>query len=146
MGNAASVGRKIRESLSQTIREVMWLAADNVTNATPVDTTHAANNWILSVRAPCTTVDGSRERPSHALQDAGKQKLLNYDVGRDGPVFLRNNVLYLQYLDQGHSQQAPAGFVTIALMNAMRRAPYGRKEATRKMLKRMARAAYVKGI
>lgn len=138
------IGQQIREDISRTLRDVMLLAADNVTNATPVDTQHAANNWVLSVGSPYMGIDGSRDAPSSAAQEAGITKINHYDVGRDGPIFLRNNVLYLQFLDKGWSQQAPAGFVATALMAAARRAPYGRKQSARKVLRAMSRAAYLK--
>lgn len=141
MGNAASVGRALRSELSKTIRDVMLLAADNVTNATPVDTTNAANNWILTLGRPFAGVDGSRENPSHEAQDAGIRRLQNYDVGRDGKIYLTNNVLYLEFLNRGWSQQADPGFIEIAIMAAIRRAPRGRKQAARRMLRGIARAA-----
>lgn len=144
MGNAASIGKAIREDISKTVRDVMLLAVDNVINATPVDTTNAANNWILSFGRPYPGVDGSREAPSHAVQDASIRAMQNYDAGRDGKVYLRNNVLYLEFLDRGWSQQAEPGFVAAALTAAVRRAPRGRKQAARKMLIGMARKAYIK--
>lgn len=122
----------------------MLLAADNVTNATPVDTGHAASNWVLSVGAPFTGIDGSREAVRTDAQDAGIARIEQYDVGRDGTIFLRNNVLYLQYLDRGWSQQAPPGFVAAALQSATRVARHGRKTAVRRVLRAMARAAYLK--
>lgn len=142
----SKIGRELRADLSKTLRDVMLLAADNVTNATPVDTTNAANNWILSTGTPYNGVDGSRVNPSNQAQTAGIAKILDYDVGRDGPIYLRNNVLYLQYLDQGWSQQADAGFVAAAFQAAARRAPRGTKTRVRKMLRGMARGAYQKGI
>lgn len=145
MGNAASIGKAIRADLSRVLRDVMLLAADNVTNATPVDTTHAATNWVLSVKSPYMGIDGSRDAPSDAAQQAGIARLQTYDIGRDGRIFLRNNVLYLQWLDKGWSQQAPPGFVAAALLDATRRAPHGRKQATRRVLRAMARSAYRKG-
>lgn len=144
MGNAASIGREIRKDISRTLREVMLLAADNVTNATPVDTTHAANNWILSTGNPYFGIDGSRAAPSHAAQDQGIIDLADYDVGRDGKIYLRNNVLYVQFLDRGWSQQADAGYVREAMEAAVRKAPRGRKTAARKMLRGMSRSSYRK--
>lgn len=142
--NAKGIGADLRSKLSAICRDVMLAAADAVTNSTPVDTTHAANNWVLSVTRPWTGVDGSRVSPSHAAQDAGIEAVQNYEIGRDGKIFLRNNVLYLEFLDRGWSQQAPAGFVAAALQTAARRAPHGRKGAARKMLRGVARAAYIK--
>lgn len=144
MGSAAAIGKEIREELSRVLSSVMILAQDNLRNSTPVDTTHASNNWILTVGQPYSGVDGSRVSPSTAVQDAGIKRMDTYDIGKDGPIYIRNNVLYLQFLNRGHSQQAPAGFVAIAMQAATRRAPHGRKMAVRKMLRNMAKAAYLR--
>lgn len=141
MGDAASIGKQIRAELSKTIRDVMLLVVDNLQNSTPVDTGHAGSNWVATFGTPYSGVDGSREAVSYAAQDAGIARLQNYDVGRHGKVFIRNNVPYVPYLDQGHSQQAPAGFVRAAILAALRRASRGRKSAVRKMLNQMARTA-----
>lgn len=146
VSSAAQIGREIREHLSAVLRDVMLGAADAVTAATPVDTGNAQNNWILSTGSPHAGVDGSRLSPSSAMQEQGIAKIQRYDVGRDGPIYLRNNVLYVQYLDQGRSSQAPAGFVARAFLSATSQAPFGRKQAARKMLRRMGRAAYLRGI
>lgn len=145
MGNSASIGRELREHLSKVMRESMLVAELNVTNSTPVDTTNAANNWVLSVGAPFEGVDGSRESPSNSAQQAGREQIRNYDIGRDGPrIYLRNNVFYLQFLDAGWSQQAEAGFVARALAGAAWRAPADRRPAVRRVLHNMARHAYLK--
>jgi hypothetical protein len=141
VGDAASIGREIRAALSVTIRDVMLLVLANLKASTPVDTGHAASNWIVTFRTPFQGVDGSRAAVSTAQQDAGEDRLRRYDVGRDGAVVLRNNVPYVKYLDRGSSQQAPAGFVRMAIMAAMRRAPHGRRGAVRQMLRGMARTA-----
>lgn len=145
MGNAASIGAEIRADLSKTMQDVMRIAALSVISATPVDTEHAASNWVLSNGTPYTGIDGSREAVSYAAQTEGFAELTNFDVGRDAKIYLRNNVLYLEFLDKGWSQQADAGFVAEAFAQGVRGAPYGRKGAARKMLRSMARSAYAKG-
>lgn len=138
---AARVGREVRAEISKTVRDVMLLVVSNLKNSTPVDTGHAQSNWIVTTKHPFAGVDGSRTSVSHAMQDRGITTVMGYDVGRDGPLYLRNNVHYIKYLNRGHSQQAPAGFVTTAIMAALRRAPYGRRGATRRMLHSMSRRA-----
>lgn len=142
----AKIGRAMREKLSQMLSDVMIAAADSVTRATPVDTGHAMSNWILSTGAPYAAVAGSRESVSFSEQAAGIAKVQRYDIGRDGKIYLRNNVHYLQYLDRGHSQQAPRGFVTIALQQGVRLAPHGSKGRVRTLLRAMAKQAYRKGV
>lgn len=115
-----------------------------LTDTTPVDTGHARSNWILSMGRPYEGIDGSRAAVSETAADAGFDSLERYDVGRDGKIYLRNNVLYIQFLDRGWSAQAPAGFVGAAFMQAVSSMPRGRKAATRKVLKGMAKQAYTR--
>lgn len=143
MGSAASIGKAIRADLSKMLKDVMILACDNLRNSTPVDTTNAANNWILSTGSPYNGTDGSREAPSHAAQDAGIQAIQNYDIGRDGKIYIRNNVFYLPFLAEGGSPQADAGWVTTVLLAAARRASTTHRPAVRKMLGGMARTAFI---
>lgn len=144
MGNAASIGRAIRADISKTVGEALVIACVELAASTPVDTTNAANNWILSTGSPFVGVDGSRENPSHAAQDAGIQRMRRYDVGRDGKVFLGNQVFYLQFLDDGWSQQAPPGFVAMVLAGASRRASTERRSAVQRMLHGMSHHAYLR--
>lgn len=141
MGDAAFIGRAARRELSTVIKKVVGLALDNLVNSNPVDTEHSRSNWVVSVGRPYTGVDGSRESVSYAAQEHGRDVLANYDVGRDGPIFLRNNVHYEKYLDEGSSQQAPPGWVAMAILAAQRLAPQGRKGSVRRMLTAMARQA-----
>ena len=141
----AAIGRDARRELSKVIVDTMTLAVRNLSNSTPVDTEHAASNWIVTFGSPFKGVAGSRVNVSWSEFYNGLAKLKRYDVGRDGRVYIRNNVLYLQYLDRGWSQQAPPGFVAMAMTAAAQRAPFGRKMAARKMLRAMARQAYRRG-
>lgn len=132
----ARIGRAMRETLSKQLADVMLTAADAVEANCPIATGHLISNFVLTVRTPFTGVDGSPEAVSYAAQDAGRAAVLNYDVGRDGKIYLRNNVEYLQYLPP---------FVTEALQAGVAAMPRGRKTATRKMLKQMARDVFKKG-
>ncbi len=145
MKTSVQIGREIRAAISETLRNVMLLAAASVTDATPVDTGHAASNWVLSTGTAYAGVDGSRQSVSHAAQDEGIRRIQSYEVGRDGKIFLRNNVLYMQFLDKGWSPQAEAGFVGAALQSASRAAPHGRKGSAKKILKGMSKTAYHRG-
>ena len=142
MAGSAAIGRALRADISRTMSAVMIRAYEAVVLATPVDTYHAASNWILSVGSPYTGVDGSRDAVSTAQQDQGLQEATRFDVGRHGKIFLRNNVEYLPFLDQGSSQQAPADFVANAFQSALIGQPRGRRTAVRKMLRGMTREAY----
>lgn len=133
---AARIGRDLRAKLSKQLADVMLTAADAAEAHCPIKTGHLVSNFILTVRAPFTGVAGSPDAVDYSAQDAGREAVLTYDVGRDGKIYLRNNVEYLKYLPP---------FLTEALMAGVAAMPHGRKTATRKMLKQMARDVFKKG-
>ncbi|MBA3421654.1 MAG: hypothetical protein H0U12_07145 [Thermoleophilaceae bacterium] len=76
---------------------------------TPVDTGHARANWVPSVGNPFTAeVDGN------AAHENGVQALVRYRL-EDGPLWLSNNVPYINWLDLA---TASAGFVEAAIARA----------------------------
>jgi hypothetical protein len=86
---------------------------------TPVDTGWATSNWLVSIGEP---LKGTVEPYSEAIYQAGIVDIFNYDIKKDGEVFIVNNVPYIQFLNQGTSQQSPAGFVEKAIRKALREA------------------------
>jgi hypothetical protein len=143
--SAAQIGRDIRADLSATIATVMVAANHALVAANPVDTQHSANNWIISKGRPFPGVDGSRESPSDAAQQAGIAGASTYDIGRDGRLVLGNNVDYIEDLDGGSSPQAEPGWVARAFAEGVAAAPRGRRTAARRMLAGLAKRAYQKG-
>lgn len=97
-----------------TLRQVTQLAA-NITAGliedTPVDTGWARANWVVSLGVPQTSVVGSRDNVDQSAQQAGISTLLSMTSLGQGPIYISNNVPYIQKLNDGHSGQAPAGFV-----------------------------------
>jgi len=135
----------MRAELSKLLSGVMTAAANAVTDATPIDTGHAESNWILSTGSPHSGVEGSREAVSYAGQVHGLEKMDKYDVGRDGRIFLTNNVSYLPDLDKGSSPQAEPGFVARAILSASSTAPRGKRARVRKALRAMGKSALRQG-
>lgn len=132
----AKIGREMREAASKMMSDVMLAAADGVETACPVKTGHLVSNFILTTGAPYVGVAGSPEDVSYAAQDAGREKVLDYDIGRDGKIYLSNNVEYLR-------SQPP--FVTEAMTAAAAAAPRGRRAGVRRALKAMAKSALRRG-
>lgn len=87
---------------------------------TPVDTGWARANWLSSVTKSINKPEGSPENVSAAetAKQAGLLGLLTYRL-KAGPVFISNNVPYILRLNDGHSKQAPAGFVQRAIQEAV---------------------------
>lgn len=132
----AKIGRECRAELSKMLSEVMLVAAESCEANCPVKTGHLVSNFVLTTGAPFNAIAGSPESVSYAEQQAGKAKIAAFDVGRDGKIFLRNNVDYLHFLP---------GFVTESLQAGVRVAPRGSKGRVRKLLKSMARVSFKQG-
>lgn len=76
---------------------------------TPVDTGHARANWIPSVSSPHTAIV-----QGDSAHGAGVAAVLAYRL-EAGPAWVTNNVPYILVLNDGHSSQAPAGFIERAI-------------------------------
>lgn len=86
---------------------------------TPVDTGWARANWVPRIGTPPKGTSGSPESVSVAAQSLGIAQVAGGYRLAAGPVFISNNVPYIVFLNEGSSQQAPAGFVQNAVMKAI---------------------------
>lgn len=78
---------------------------------TPKDTGFAASNWVPQIGSRYSElVDNYSYQGTSAIQKQGEISLLSYKV-LNGPIYITNNVKYIQKLNAGHSTQAPAMFV-----------------------------------
>lgn len=77
----------------------------------PVDTGRSRSGWDLSLNTPHTAIppEGQPSYPEPAMPNFGT--ITGFEN-----VWIANNVEYTPYLEQGHSQQAPAGMMRIAIL------------------------------
>lgn len=119
-GQAAEVGAAAERMVAEIAKTLVLRIDANLrrnpgAGGTPVDTGHARANWIHGIGAPARIeVDGSDPSP----HDSSVAAVLAYELGQ-GPLFLSNNVDYIQLLNRGHSDQADVGFVEAAIDQAM---------------------------
>jgi hypothetical protein len=106
----------IEKTAERVIKRVGFAIHGELVRATPVDTGWARANWQVSIGRPTSGAVGSRENVAGATaaQSAGTARLLVYDF-KQGDVWLGNHVPYIQKLDEGHSKQAPEGWVARAI-------------------------------
>ena len=71
-----------------------------IVRKTPVDTGRARASWDATIGAPSTKTAGG----GYSIQPDGKEE-----------VFIVSNLDYIEALENGHSQQAPQGMVTISV-------------------------------
>jgi hypothetical protein len=106
--------RDIEEAIDEVEHEVGRLVVELVTEIvanlreeTPVETGHARANWVPSIARPYEDiVDGN----DTTVQENALMAILRYQID-DGTAFISNNVPYINRLNDGHSDQAPVGFI-----------------------------------
>jgi len=102
-----------RRSGRAKIGALLEIHAQLVTT-TPVDTGHASSNWVPSVGAPNRGIVGSPASPDRASAQTALAEIVAAG-GTDGDLYISNNVPYINRLNAGSSDQAPAGFVETAV-------------------------------
>lgn len=96
----------------ERVRQVIFagildLDAD-LRNATPVDTGFAVNSWFAQANGAPPAGEGFESKARGASDPA------TIFAGVGGVVSLVNTAEYINKLNEGHSAQAPAGFVEAA--------------------------------
>ena len=122
--NVEKIAKEIELAASKLAIDVANAIVADLAYTTPVDTSNALSNWIVTLDSPATHeisphvpgVLGSTQPQSAAeTVSLAKATLQNKKPGQ--PIFITNNAPYIRYLDEGSSSQAPAGFVerTVAI-------------------------------
>lgn len=107
-----------------TLGVVANLVASPGEGGTPVDTGWARANWVPNISSPIDKVAGSREAAEKGSlpgdQASGLAKVAtSYKLATGNKIYITNNVPYILRLDQGHSRQAPSGFIRRAIKKAV---------------------------
>lgn len=106
------------------IKRLTALAVDQaLVLGTPVDTGTARSNWIVTLGtasnqtqgafSPLSKGDMSESENARAAMAQGKSVISQAKPGQ--AIHLTNNLEYIMPLNEGHSAQAPAGFVEEAV-------------------------------
>jgi len=107
----------VDESIEQVIRKACIDLYTAIVERTPVDTGRAKGSWQLS-----THHSNFVEPESTAISTSDIASIVNDNVSgfnmdvQDEQVVIYNNLEYIEHLENGTSQQAPAGMVSVSLM------------------------------
>lgn len=112
----------------EVIRLVLDLHESLVLN-TPVDTGWARANWVPTIGIPYEGGKAPNQTPqgvalARAQQEQALAGILSYRIA-EGVIWLSNNVPYIEFLNEGSSQQAPAGFVQTVIAKTIAFGEYG---------------------
>ena len=118
----ADLGNLVEQNSKTITQKVAYAVVKEVVEKTPVDTGQAKSNWRASLGSPITEPRGpffpgkfgstALNNTTTAL-DAARRVIAQYQSG--GSIYFTNNLAYIELLNQGHSKQAPAGFVEAAV-------------------------------
>lgn len=119
-------GVRVERNASALVRKCALAVDTTVVLATPVDEGRARANWQVSIGQPADNVRapyaaGSRgstgAENAQAAIEQGKQVIDRHKPG--DTVYITNNLDYIGKLNDGHSAQAPAGFVEKAIQTGV---------------------------
>ncbi|MBT9158788.1 MAG: hypothetical protein DDT26_00035 [Dehalococcoidia bacterium] len=118
-GNLKKRAKNVPPNTDQLVRKVILAIDRAVVLATPVDTGRARANWQPSIGQPA---EGTLPEP--ASPSAGRDQsdvravIAGYRPGLT--VHITNNLPYIERLNNGSSSQAPADFVSFAILAVVR--------------------------
>lgn len=119
--NVRIIVQSLESFTTRKVKRIVLDATANLTEDTPRDIGWARNNWIPEIGPGPMEPAGDREAPEAAAaeQQQGIASIaIGYKLGL-GIITITNNVPYIIYLNEGSSQQAPAGFVQAAIFRAV---------------------------
>jgi hypothetical protein len=122
MANAAEIGRELELFVERLMTKITLDIIANLIETTPVDTGWARANWIpglgLSDVPPAPTPDERLAGSAEGAQSAAMSSVISgYEF--PGIIQIGNGVPYIGALNDGHSQQTPAGFVQRGINKAL---------------------------
>lgn len=113
------IGQGVEVRVHTTVARTAGVCLSTVIPATPVDTGRARGNWQVSVDSPITSPIERLDRTGQAAIKDGIQRANTYR-GNGQVIYITNNVPYIGALNDGSSSQAPANFVELAVIAALR--------------------------
>jgi hypothetical protein len=107
---------KANGNIERAARQAVVLAAQGLIMRTPVDTGRARGNWVFGAGAiNYEVVETRMDRSGGATQGAIAAAVMTVRVASFPYFYVSNSLPYIQRLEDGWSQQAPAGMVKATL-------------------------------
>lgn len=122
MANAAEIGRELEIFVERLITKITLDIIANLTETTPVDSGWARANWIPGLGlSDVPPAPQPKDRLTGSAEGAKAAAISSVISGYRFPGILQigNGVPYIGRLNDGHSQQAPAGFVQRGINKAL---------------------------
>ena len=114
-----SVKAELEKQVNKVARAATFFIDQNLVWQTPVDVGEARGSWQVSASAPITT-DNDIDDKSGSISISKAKAFLDYNAKLVYPTFyIRSNKPYMERLNDGYSEQAPAGFTEAAIIRGL---------------------------
>lgn len=107
--NVEFVLRALDGDVAKAMRDLVINTTAALQEETPVDTGFARANWVPNIGQPYRG-EPSTTGAAASAQQAGLAQVAGL-TSADRPAYISNNTAYIQRLNEGHSPQAPPGFI-----------------------------------
>lgn len=107
--------KRTKSDIGQAKRAIVFNVFREVIKKTPVDTGRAKANWFVSDDAPSLLVDARKDKSGLDNIGVSSKAELDQITTKLGLDFLTNNLPYIERLEFGYSNQAPAGMLRSTL-------------------------------
>ena len=87
---------------------------NEIVSRTPIDTGAARSNWYISINNPNTIFDKNKTDGNLSGLDLHQLSTRSFRQ-----IYITNNAPYIVRLNEGHSVQAPAGFIEAGIIRGI---------------------------
>jgi Bacteriophage HK97-gp10, putative tail-component len=119
---------RVGGNMERAVKDCAVALARSVISNTPVDSGQARSNWaaeldqafdgLFPARVPGEK-GSTGEANTAATVAAAEEVISRFDIYKNADIHLTNSLPYIRRLNDGHSGQAPSGFVQTAVLDGL---------------------------
>ena len=119
---------RVERNVERAVKDCAGAVLRSVVENTPVDTGYARSNWtpeldrafegLFPARVPGEKGSTAEENAAATIE-VGTPTIEAFDIENNESIHITNNAPHIQPLNDGHSKQAPAGFVQMAVLEGL---------------------------
>lgn len=103
----------VEKNHNTVMKKVSFDMAKKIIKRTPVDTGRAKANWHVELNNQKTFARDETDKTGASTTAEVMARISKTKIGDS--VFITNNLPYIEALENGHSDQAPAGMVKVTI-------------------------------
>lgn len=104
-----------QEKIEDAVQVIAMDTLRGVVLKSPVDTGRFRGNWIVSLNSPSMEQTPRTDASGSATINKAISAIESYDVETTSRIYIQNNLPYGNKLENGSSQQAPEGMVSVTI-------------------------------